>query len=84
MNNKAQMLFFSLMLCVVILILALAFAPIIKQFITNAATDMGCNNSGIDDYTKANCFGLDISIWFYILLFIVLAFTVLGSKYIGN
>jgi hypothetical protein len=84
MNKSGQILFYTLMLCTAIIVLALAFAPIIKQFISQSEVDMDCTNSSISDFNKATCYSSDISLWFYVLLFIVIAFVILGAKVIGG
>jgi hypothetical protein len=80
MNSKGQVLFYTLMLSVIILVLALAFAPIIKQFITTAMSDLNCSDSSISDWDKATCYGLDILFWLFVCFFIVIAFVVINAK----
>ena len=84
MNKGGQVILFTLSLCVVIIVLALAFAPVIKQFINDSKASLDCTNSSISDFDKANCYGQDISLWLFILLFIIIAFVVLGAKVIGG
>ena len=84
MNKHGQVLFYTLMVCIVILVLALAFAPVTKQFVNQSKDDMNCTNTTISEFETAACYGQDISLWFFILLFIIIAFVVLGSKVIGG
>lgn len=84
MNKSGQVLFYTLMLASLILVLALALSPVIKQFINQTQSDMNCSDPSISEYDKATCYGWDITLWFMVLLFIVLAFIVLGAKVIGG
>ena len=66
MNSGVQVVFVGLMISAVFIILALAFAPTIKQFVddargptTDTAVGLDCNNSSISDYDKANCTATD-------------------------
>ena len=77
-DKKGQISFFYfLMLGIVVLILALAFAPGIKQSVELAMSPahMDCNNVSISDFQKAACIGTDLITFEYVggLLFIALA-----------
>ena len=84
MNKSGQVLFYTLMLSACLLVLALAFATPIKQVISDTTNQMNCTSDSIDDQTKASCYGYEILMWFTIILFIVIAFVVLGAKVIGG
>ena len=83
-NKKSQVLFYTLMLATVIIVFTLAIAKPTKEFITTARSDMNCSDSTISDYDKATCYGLDIILWFFLCLLIVIAFVVLGAKIVGG
>ena len=66
MNAKGQVIFVSLMIALVFIILALAFAPVIKEFSddaqnTTSQTQVGldCSNSSISNFDRANCLFVD-------------------------
>lgn len=83
MNRKGQVLFYTLMLSALLLVLGLAFASPIKQFITTAMNEMNCSSADLDDGAKATCYGYDILLFFSIGLFLVLSIVVLGAKIAG-
>jgi hypothetical protein len=80
MNNKSQVLFYTLMLSALLLVLALYLSPVIKQFINQTQSDMSCGSPGLSEYDQATCYGWDIVLWFMICLFLAIAFIVLGAK----
>lgn len=84
MNNKSQVLFYTLMLASLILVVTLALINPFKYFTNTAKSDMNCTDTTISDYDKATCYGLDINFWFWILLGIGIAFVVLGAKITGG
>ena len=65
------------MLGIVVLILALAFAPGLKQAVeeTRNPSNMDCGNSSISNFQKAACVGVDLITFEYVggLLFIALS-----------
>lgn len=81
-NKRGQIIIYTLMLCTIILILTMAFAPIFKQFINDAREDLTCTDASISDWDKATCYALDINLWLIIFVGIGLAFGVLGAKVI--
>ena len=87
MNKKGQVIFFTLMLAIVIIILALAFAPVIRQFVDEARqpssdTQIGldCNNPGISDFDKANCVAIDFYNPYFIGMLIGVAGAIIGAR----
>lgn len=67
MNLRGQVFFFTMMIAVVFILAALAFAPAIKQFADDArnSTDetrvgLDCTNSSISLFDKANCVVVDL------------------------
>jgi hypothetical protein len=62
MNNKGQIMLVALMVGVVIIILALAFAGPTKQFVDGArGTDgLNCSSNLLDKYYQADCVATDL------------------------
>lgn len=84
MNNKGQAIFVYFCLGIVIIILALAFAPILKQFVTDAmnpstenSIGLDCNNASISDFDKANCVAVDLSQFTFIMTLISIGLAIL-------
>lgn len=90
MNNHGQVLFFSLMLGIVILVVALALAGPIKDSIDsarNATTDEGqvglnCTSPVLSNYDKGACLVSDLSIFYFISGLIFIAGAIMVSKII--
>lgn len=89
MNRKGQAIFYTLMLGVVIIILALAFAPAILEFSTSArapdsdtAVGLDCANTTISDFDKASCILTDLSTPFFIGFMIALVGIIIGGRII--
>lgn len=86
-NRRGQAAMVTTMIAVVFILLALAFAPVIKQFVDSARgptteTQVGldCSNSSIDDYAKANCVATDSLMPYYIGFMIFGAGAIIGAK----
>lgn len=86
-QRKGQAVFLSLMLGIVILVLALAFAPALRQFTSEArapttTTSVGldCSNSSISDFDKSTCVLVDLNLPYFILGVIGIAFIVILAK----
>lgn len=73
-NNKGQALFYSFMLGVVIIILALALAGPVKSFVDTArnSDNLDCDNAGISNFDRAACVVADLTLFHFIggLIFI--------------
>lgn len=87
LNNRGQAVFLLFMLGVVVIILALAFAFPLKQFVddaransTDTAVGLGCDNASISDFNKAQCAITDISLPYFIIGMIALAGIIVGAK----
>ena len=87
MNNNGQIMFYGLMLGVTIIILALAFAPVLKQFnddarnvTSNTQVGLDCNNASISDFNKAQCQIQDLSLPYFIIGIIAIGGIVMGAK----
>jgi len=82
MNNKAQVLIFSLMLGVTMIVLILALAGPIKTQIdaTRNATGLNCTNPAITSFDKATCVVVDINMAYFIGGVLFIAGAVIGAK----
>lgn len=87
MNNKAQTIFYTFMLGIVIIILALALAPAVKISVDdarNTTTDsrqgLDCENNSISDFDKSTCITTDMSIPYFVLGIIAIGLIVIGAK----
>lgn len=87
MNNRGQMVFYLLMLAIVVLIIAIALANPLKEFVTDAQSPssdthvgLDCNNSSISDFQKAQCTLTDLSLPYFTIGLIGLAGVIIGAK----
>lgn len=68
------MLFYAFMVGLVVIILALALAPAIKQTTDTARSqsNMDCDNSSISDFQKGACISTDMTLFYFVggLIFI--------------
>ena len=90
MNGRGQVFFITLMIAAVFIVLALAFAPVVKQFTDSARnsssdTQVGldCTNSSISDYDKANCVATDSLMPYFIGFLIFAGGAIIAAKVIG-
>jgi len=82
MNNRGQVLFFTFMIEVCVFLLALAFAPVLKQSVENSRGSMDCNNESISDFNKLACISSDVSLFSFIIGMICLAGLIIGARVI--
>lgn len=86
MNNKGQVILFTLMVSIVILLLALALAPPIKIFVDSARNEssgdtIGLNCSTTDsNFIKGTCVFVDLYTPYFIGVVIALAGLAIGAK----
>lgn len=86
MNNKAQVFFYTFMVGIVIIVLALALAFPVKQAIdttrsnsTDDFTGLNCT-SPPDNYYRAACLVSDATIPYFIIGLLALGGAVIGAK----
>ena len=72
MNCRGSVMIFSIMLGVVVIILAMALAPVGKEIIGDARNvtvgdtiGMDCSNSSISNFDKAACVVTDFSLFYF-------------------
>lgn len=89
MNSKGQAVFYLLMLSIVCVILALALAPVLKQYNDDARAPssdtrvgLDCSNASISDYDKANCVSTDINYSAFFWIILAIGGAVAAAKFI--
>lgn len=89
MNTKGQVVLYTLMLSVVIVILALSLAPVLKSFNDEARADttdtkigLNCSNADISTYDEATCLLQDLTMPYFIGAMVGIAGIVAGAKVI--
>lgn len=89
MNVNGQVQFVAIMLALVFIIMALSFAPVIKEFsdtarnsTTENSVGLDCSNSSISDYDKANCIAVDSFNPYFIGILIFLGGAIVAAKII--
>ena len=90
MNKGGLAFFVTMMIAVVFIILALAFAPVIKQFADismNASTDttvgLDCSNASISDFDKANCTATDSLLPYFVGFLIFAGGAIVAAKLVA-
>lgn len=82
MNNKGQVMFYAFMIGLVIIVLALALAPVVKEQVdtTRNTDNLNCTNPDINNYDKAACYVADLTIFHFVGGLIFIAGMVIGAK----
>jgi len=88
MNSKGQVVFYGMMLAVIIMVLALALAPVVKDFTDsarNTTTNIGgqgldCSNASISDYDQGACMIVDLTLPYFIGCLVFIAGVVIIAK----
>ena len=90
MNNSGQVVLFAFMMGLVVIILALALAPVIKESTDNArnATSgdtlgLDCSNSSISKFDKGACLTTDLTQPYFFGILIALGGAILAAKFLG-
>ncbi|KKN56549.1 hypothetical protein LCGC14_0571270 [marine sediment metagenome] len=84
MNNKGQVLIFSFIITLVIIILVYGLAPsgfeIVNQ--TIHSSNMDCGNSSISTFDKSACVAVDMGMFLFLIGLLTFAFAIfIGSKF---
>jgi len=82
MNRKGSVVFYSLMLGLVVIVLALALAPSVQSFTNTAMTQMDCSNDSISIFDKAGCTAIDLGLFQFIGSLILIGGALLTAKII--
>lgn len=81
-NSRGQVIFYTMMLAIVLIILALAFAPTLKIFVEDASNpdNLDCTNSSISNFDRTACLITDVSMFYFIGGLIFLAGAVIVAR----
>lgn len=86
-NKRGQVMFYTIMLSVVLIILAMAMTPVVKQFVDdsrNSTTEtrqgLDCSNESISDFQQAQCVLVDMATPYFFFAVIGIAGIVIGAK----
>lgn len=73
LNKKGQVQFYAFMLGFVVILMALALAPVVMQVSNDAQNTttedrvgMDCSNESISDFQRIGCYALDLSPFYFI------------------
>ena len=91
-NNKGQTFLLALMVATVFVILALAFAPVIKQFGDEARNDttdtqigLNCSSDTLTKFDEANCVAIDMMNPYFVGFMIFAGIgAILAARFIGQ
>lgn len=61
MNKSGQVIFFTFMVGITIILVGLACAPMIKEIVTDSSTSMDCNNESISNFQRVGCIANDVN-----------------------
>lgn len=88
-NKRGQVVFYTLMLGVCIIVLALSMVKVVNSFVVDAraptsdtAVGLDCANSSISDFNKAQCVITDLATPYFFFGILGLAGSVLTAKLI--
>lgn len=79
MNKKGQTIFYGLMLCVVVIVIAAGFAAPSLTATNAATTSMNCSSTS-DSYVKGACLITDLTSPYFIGTCIFVGLAILGAK----
>lgn len=86
-NKRGQVIFYTLMLAIVVVIIALALVPVVNTFVTDArnVTDdtrvgLDCSNETISDFQKSQCVLTDIATPYFFFGLIGIALLIIGAR----
>ena len=89
LNKRGQVMFYTIMLSVVVVIIALAMTPVVKTFVDdarNTTTDsrqgLDCANTSISDFQQAQCVMVDLATPYFFFAFLGIAGIIIGAKVI--
>lgn len=89
MNKRGQVIFVGFMIGLVILVLALALAPSVKNSTdvarnesTNSSIGLDCSNESISNFDKASCIATDLMLPYFIGFLIFFAGAIVVGRII--
>lgn len=87
MNKKASVVVYTLMLGMIIIILALALAPPVQDFVNSAMNassgdtqGLDCTNESISSFDKATCIATDLTLFYFIGALVFVGGLIITSK----
>ena len=88
LNNKGQVIFYTMMVGVVVMIFALAISPVVMDFVDSARNEtnnvggvgLNCSSPTLSDYDKGACMILDITPMYFIGVLILIGGIIAGAK----
>ena len=90
LNSRGQTFLLALMIGMVFIVLALAFAPAIKNFVDDArapssdtAVGLDCSNASISKFDKAGCLLVDMFNPYFVGFLVFSAGVILTAKLTG-
>lgn len=90
-SKRSQALIYGFMIAVVLIILALALAPMVKNRTDNARNltieegginGLDCSNSSISNFNKTSCIAVDMTQFLFIGIVIFIAGAIITAKII--
>ena len=89
MNNRGQAIFYTFMIAIVVVLLAMSLSPIVGSFVNDArgpssetAVGLDCSNESISDYQKSQCVLTDAATPYYFYGMIAIGLLIIGAKVI--
>lgn len=86
-NKRGQAIFYTLMLFAVIVVLAMALVPVVRNTVDGArnstsdtAVGLDCTNESISDYQKGQCMLTDLATPYFFFGLLGIAALVIGAK----
>lgn len=86
-NRRGQIIFYTLMLFAIIVVIAMALVPVVKNTVDDARnvtsdTQVGldCGNESISDYQKGQCMLTDLATPYFFFGLLGIAALVVGAK----
>ena len=87
MNKGGQVIFYTLMIFVTIVILAMALVSVVKSQVDDArnptsdtAVGLDCSNSSISDYQKGQCLLTDLTTPYFFFGLLGIAGLIVGAR----
>lgn len=87
LNNRGQVIFYTLMISICVVVIALGIIPVVKSFVDDArsptsdtAVGLDCSNESISDYQKSQCVMVDMTTPYFFLGLIGIALLIIGAR----
>ena len=87
LKKKGQVVFYTLMIAICVVIIALGIVPVVQSFVNDAraptsdtAVGLDCANESISDYQKSQCVMVDMTTPYFFLGLIGIALLIIGAR----